>query len=76
MRTTIDLDEAAVAAIDRLRRDEGLGLSEAVNRLILRGLVVRQEARPFHQRTRRLGLRIDVSNVAEAIDLLEGPDAR
>jgi hypothetical protein len=27
-------------------------------------------------RPRRLGVRIDVSNIADALDLLEGPEAR
>jgi hypothetical protein len=35
----------------------------------------RQE-KPFVARPRRLGVRIDISNVADALDLLEGPEAR
>lgn len=31
---------------------------------------------PFVPRTHHLGLMVDVSNVADALDLLEGPDAR
>ncbi|WP_326825284.1 hypothetical protein [Streptosporangium sp. NBC_01756] len=31
----------------------------------------RPERRPFQQRTRAIGLRVDVSNVAEALDLLD-----
>jgi hypothetical protein len=30
----------------------------------------------FRQRTHALGLRIDVRNVAEAVEILEGPAAR
>lgn len=75
MRTTVDLDADTAAAVDQLRRDTGMGLSEVVNELIRRGLLPQQARAPFRQRTHRLGLRIDVSNVAEALDVLEGPRA-
>ena len=76
MRTTIDFDEDTSAAIEKLRRSEGLGVSEAVNELIRRGLLLRPKRKRFTQPTRSMGLKIDVSNVAEALDLLEGPAAR
>lgn len=76
MRTTVELEDDTAAAIDELRRSEGIGVSEAVNRLIRRALVARPEAAVFEQRTAPLGLRIDVSNVAEALDVLDGPEAR
>lgn len=75
MRTTVEFDEDAARAVERLRRDEGLGVSEAVNELIRRGLLPRPSAEPFVQPTRSLGLRIDVSNVTEALDLLDASDA-
>ena len=76
MRTTIDLDDDVAAAVRRLRREEGLGLSEAVNRLARRGLVDRSDRKPFVQRTASVGLKIDVSNVEEALDIAEGPFRR
>ena len=76
MRTTVEFDDDVEAAIERLRRSEGLGVSAAVNELIRRGLLPRDEPAPFRQRTRALGLKIDVSNVADALDVLEGPSAR
>lgn len=76
MRTTVDFDDDTASAVDQLRRERGIGTSQAVNDLIRRGLLPRRESRPFEQRTRRLGLRIDVSNVAGALDDLEGPDYR
>ena len=51
-------------------------MSEAVNELIRRGMSAAPRSQPFVPRTQRLGIRIDVSNVADAIDLLEGPSAR
>lgn len=74
MRTTLNLDDDVVAGAERLRREEHVGLGEAVNRLARAGLRVRgRQAGPFHQRTARLGLRVDVSNVAEALEILDGP---
>jgi hypothetical protein len=76
MRTTVDFDDDATAAVEQLRREEGIGVSEAVNRLIRRGLLPREPRDPFVQESYRMGLRIDVSNVADAIEVLEGPEAR
>jgi hypothetical protein len=76
MRTTVEFDDDTAAAVERLRRDEGLGVSDAVNRLIRDGLLPRRDVPAFRQVTHRLGLRIDVSNVAEALETLEGPSHR
>lgn len=75
MRTTIDLDPDTAKAIERLRND-GLGLSEAVNELIRLGMLATPDTKQFVPVTKSLGLRIDVSNVAEALDIIEGSEAR
>ncbi len=74
MRTTVTLDDDIAAALERLRRERALGLSEAVNELIRAGLLVRQGHRTFRQRSQEVGLRVDVANVAEALEQLDGPD--
>jgi metal-responsive CopG/Arc/MetJ family transcriptional regulator len=76
MRTTVSLDEDVAAAISRVRSERHIGLSEAVNELIRAGLRRPQKKQAFRQRSADLGLRVDVSNVAEALDLLDGPTAR
>lgn len=76
MRTTVELDRDTARAVQELRREHGRGVSEAVNELIRRGMLAEPRQHRFVPRTRRLGLRIDVSNVAEALETLEGPDAR
>ena len=76
MRTTVTLDDDVAAAIERLRRERGVGLSDAINDLIRAGLRTKLQRRKFRQRTRAIGLRIDVANVAEALKQLEGPAAR
>lgn len=74
MRTTVTLDPDVAAAIERRRHDEGRGLSEVVNDLIRAGLQTRPERSEFRQRTAPIGLRVDVVNVAEAIEQLDGPE--
>ena len=78
MRTTVTLEPDVAAAVDHLRKERSIGLSEAVNELVRAGLAAgnRQPARRFVQRSEPIGLKIDVTNVAEAIELLEGPAAR
>ena len=76
MRTTVTLDDDVSAAVRQLRDASGIGLSEAINQLVRKGLTAPKKRTPFVQRTQPLGLRIDVTNVAEALELLEGPQAR
>jgi len=76
VRTTIVIDDDVLAAIEQERRREGGGLSRAVNRLIRRGLRPAQVREPFVQRSHDLGMRVDVSNVAEALELLDAADRR
>lgn len=74
MRTTIDLADDVAAAVEQARRKRGLGLSEAVNDLVRAGLVSRREAPPIDPPSYDMGLRVDVSNVGEVIELLESED--
>jgi Ribbon-helix-helix protein, copG family len=76
MRTTVSLDDDVATAVEQVRRERGLGLSAAVNELIRAGLSSPRRRVAFRQRTAELGLRVDVSNVAEALDMLDGPAAR
>jgi len=76
MRTTISLADDVAAAVRRHRQDTSTGLSEAVNELIRKGLASEDRHHRFEQRTHDLGDGIDVSDVAEAIETLDGPAAR
>ena len=76
MRVTVELDEDTARAVEALRRDERSGLNEAVNELIRRGMLAEKRVLPFIARSRPLGMRLDVSDVGAALDLLEGPDRR
>ncbi len=77
MRTTVTFDKDVAAAVRELQRSRSIGLSEAVNELIRKGLIESKRPRkPFKQRTYDMGLLIDVTDVAEALDIAEGPFRR
>ena len=76
MRTTVTLADDVAQAIERVRRERSIGVSEAVNELIRAGLARKPTREPFVQRTAPLGLRVDVTNTWDAIESLDGPDTR
>jgi len=76
MRTTITLADDVVVAVEKLRRERSIGLSEAVNDLVRAGLIERRPSPPFRQKAHDLGRGVDFSNVAETIETLDGPVAR
>jgi Ribbon-helix-helix protein, copG family len=76
MRTTVEFDPDTARAVEAIRRERGVGVSEAVNELIRRGLLARPEVHGFRQRTAKLGLAVDVSNIADTLEALDGADAR
>lgn len=72
MRTTVVLDSDVAAEIERLRR-KGLGLSEALNLLARRGMTREPASKrvKYQHRTSPIGLKVDVTNVADVLDLLD-----
>ncbi len=75
MRTTIAFEPDVAAEVERLRRERSAGVSAIVNELIRRGMAAPAERGPFVQTVSRMGARIDVGNVAEVLDLADGPAA-
>jgi Ribbon-helix-helix protein, copG family len=77
MRTTVTLEPDVAAAVELLRRERHVGVSAAINELIRVGLGRPDAtAKPFEQRTSLMNARIDVSNVAEALALLDDDASR
>lgn len=78
MRTTITLHDDVARVVERIRRERASGVSEVVNDLIRRGLAAQGSAarEPFHQRTSAMRPRLDVTNVGEVLDVIDGPSAR
>lgn len=71
MRTTVNLDDDVMAAVDHLRRTDGVGPSEAINTLVRKGLAM-ETLRPLYvHRSSPLGARCDVSNIGDVLDLLD-----
>ena len=77
MRTTLTLADDVVAAVERLRRERSIGLSEAVNELVRAGLVTHPaSSAPFVQRTYDLGRAVNFDNIAETLEAADGPSFR
>lgn len=70
------LDPEVAAAAERLRRERHIGLGEAVNELARAGLDRRQKTTRFRQRTAHVGLKIDITNVADALEQLDAYDTQ
>ena len=71
MRTTVRLDDDVAAGVERLRRQEDLGLSEAVNLLARRGLTAAPEGTAYQHQTRPLGIKVDVTDIGAVLELLD-----
>jgi hypothetical protein len=71
MRTTVSLDDDVAAAVQRLRAERNIGLSEAVNELARAGLAVPSQRTRFVQRSFPMGARLDVTNIGDALEYLE-----
>ena len=74
MRTTLTLQEDVAAAVDRLRRSEGIGVSEAVNRLVREGLAKPKTLPLYEHNSYDMGQKLDVTNVGDVIGLLDETD--
>lgn len=46
MRTTVEFEEDTARVLEQLRINTGMGVSEAVNHLVRRGLLAPEEASP------------------------------
>ena len=76
MRITVTLNADVAAAVQLFREERNIGLSDAVNELIRAGLAASPRRRVFRQRTANLGLRVDVSNVADTLEHLDEAEVR
>ncbi len=73
MRTTLTLADDVAAAVERLRRERSIGVSEAVNELVRAGLIKQpRPPTPFRQKTHDLGRGIDFDNIADTLETRDG----
>lgn len=71
MRTTVTLADDVAAAVQGLRREEGIGMSEAVNRLVRDGLARPVEVPSYMHESFDMGMKIDVTNIGEVLGILD-----
>lgn len=74
MRTTVNLDDDIASEVEKLRRERGLGLSEAVNELARAGLRREQVRYDYRHPVRDMGALVDIANIGDVLDLLDGAD--
>jgi hypothetical protein len=76
MRTTLTLADDVAAAVERLRRERSIGMSEAVNELVRAGLSKQDKPLvPFRQKAHDMGRGIAFDNIADTIETLDGPSS-
>jgi plasmid stability protein len=79
MRTTLTLDEDVAAKLKARARRTGLSFKAVVNDVLRRGLASASSTRaraPFKVRARdlgRVGPGLDLDNIGELLDRVEGP---
>ena len=72
MRTTLTLDDDVAAAVQKIRQQSGVGISETVNRLVRAGLKQSPKTSIYRHWTRNMGpSRVDIANIGEVLDLLD-----
>lgn len=74
MRTTITFADDVAAAVQRLHRERGRGVSDAVNELIRRALTTSSAPQPFRQTSSAMGKSsLPLDDVAGLLEVLDGP---
>jgi hypothetical protein len=74
MRTTVSLDDDVAAEVARLRRERGIGLSEALNELARAGVAASRVDYVYRHPVHDMGALVDLSNVADVLELLDDAD--
>lgn len=73
MRTTVNLDPDVQRAVEQLRTQHRIGVSEAVNTLARRGLASHEPPHRFEQSTSAMGMpRVPLDDIGAALEILEG----
>jgi hypothetical protein len=77
VRTTVTLASDVAAAVERLRKEKGAGVSDVVNELVRRGLTAPEPPRPFTQSVSDMGeASLPLDDVAGLLDELDSPTVR
>lgn len=76
MRTTVNLADDVAAEVANLQRERGLGVSAAVNELARAGLRTARQDIVYVHPSYDMGAMIDLSNVADVLELLDEDSSR
>lgn len=71
MRTTVTLADDVAAAVEQLQRGDGIGVSEAINRLVREALATPEAPRPYQHNTYDMGLKLDVTCIGKVLTMLD-----
>ena len=72
MRTTITIADDVFAEMERLRAEQGLGPSEALNLLARRGMARVAEPRAdYLHRTADIGISVDMTDIGAVLEMLD-----
>ncbi|MCY3634662.1 MAG: ribbon-helix-helix protein, CopG family [bacterium] len=71
MRTTVTLARDVAAAVEQLQRGDGIGVSEAINRLVREGLAKPKTSRPYEHKSYDMGLKLDVAYIGRVLTMLD-----
>jgi len=71
MRTTITVADDVLAEMERLRREDGLGPSDALMTLARGGISNTNAHKPYEHRTAPMGMKVDVANIGDVLELLD-----
>jgi Arc/MetJ family transcription regulator len=74
MRTTINLDDDVASEVAKLQRARGIGLSAAVNELARAGFQTAHQEYHYEHTSREMGALVDISDVADVLELLDEAD--
>ncbi|GAB3080442.1 hypothetical protein [Corynebacterium aquatimens] len=74
MRLTVRLDPEIYVAAKELAAEEKISTGEAVNEIARRGLAARPVRKKFTMPTKKVGMKIDCTNVVEVLDYLDRVD--
>jgi Ribbon-helix-helix protein, copG family len=74
VRTTVSLDDDVAAEVRRVRRERGVGLSEALNELARAGIAASRVDYVYRHPVHDMRALIDLSNVADVLELLDESD--
>jgi len=74
VRTTVNLDDDVANEVVKLRRERGIGVSEAVNELDRAGMQHERVRYDYQHPVRDMGALVDISNIGDVLDLLDDAD--